>query len=456
MKKLFEVNDSERQRILEMHIDATKNFYITEQVKSLTVGPISRVSKVNRVNQDEGQFQKEYDEITKKYPNKKDVYSYRISKLDAEIKEYLSQESVVRKLLNGDNQISIWNDILVNGKYFAADLIKKVITKQGRKYKSARVGRKEDEKELTKPDNEEVTPPNKEVYQNDTITTPSETQQGYFQNNLWELSELGVDSFYDTFIAPYQMWLDEARKKSPGARMCVKSINIISSASRFRNTKGASDLTFIQLSKNRADSVLNFLLTQYGNLKGQVDDRNKPDRTLFCSGEVLNKKNAAITINPNGSNGDGTSGPNPPSPYLFTSTKFSGFKSGGNSEQYRNEYGTPISGSDQGGNVAYEKFKYVKPTVEIVLDLNLPNNSPVPGEQNPPAPDNVPSLNKKYWASLRYNTWKWNWNLDIDLGGGIPRQNTDSTLTTENTFQCPGVWNISKRNERKAYKSMGK
>jgi hypothetical protein len=69
MKKLFEVNDSERQRILEMHIDATKNFYITEQVKSLTVGPISRVSKVNRVNQDEGQFQKEYDEWTLKLKN---------------------------------------------------------------------------------------------------------------------------------------------------------------------------------------------------------------------------------------------------------------------------------------------------------------------------------------------------------------------------------------------------
>jgi len=455
MKKLFEVNDSERQRILEMHIDATKNFYITEQVKSLTVGPISRVSNVSRVNQDEGQFQKEYDKITKKYPNKGEVYSYQISKLDAEIKEYLSQESVVRKLLNGDNQISIWNDILVNGKYFAADLIKKVITKQGRKYKSARVGRKEDEKELTKPDNEEVTPPNKEVYQNDTITTPSETQQGYFQNNLWELSELGVDSFYDTFIAPYQMWLDEARKKSPGARMCVKSINIISSASRFRNTKGASDLTFIQLSKNRANSVLNFLLTQYGNLLGQVDEKNNKTRTLFCSGEVLNKQNEAITINPNGSNGDGTSGPNPPSPYLFTSTKFSGFKYGGNFEQYRNEYGNPISGSDKGGNVAYEKFKYVKPTVEIVLDLNLPKDSPVPGKEKTPLPDNVSSLNKKYWASLRYNTWKWNWKLDIDLGGG-PRQNTDSTLRTENTFQCPGVWNISKRNERKAYKSMGK
>ena len=34
MKKLFEINDSERQRILEMHIGATKRNYITEQQKT--------------------------------------------------------------------------------------------------------------------------------------------------------------------------------------------------------------------------------------------------------------------------------------------------------------------------------------------------------------------------------------------------------------------------------------
>jgi hypothetical protein len=34
MKKLFEIDNSERQRILEMHIDATKRNYITEQQKT--------------------------------------------------------------------------------------------------------------------------------------------------------------------------------------------------------------------------------------------------------------------------------------------------------------------------------------------------------------------------------------------------------------------------------------
>lgn len=38
MKKLFEINDSERQRILEMHIDATKKLYLNEQGITPTEG----------------------------------------------------------------------------------------------------------------------------------------------------------------------------------------------------------------------------------------------------------------------------------------------------------------------------------------------------------------------------------------------------------------------------------
>ena len=33
MRKLFEIDDIERNRILEMHVDATKNQYLTEQVR---------------------------------------------------------------------------------------------------------------------------------------------------------------------------------------------------------------------------------------------------------------------------------------------------------------------------------------------------------------------------------------------------------------------------------------
>jgi hypothetical protein len=40
MKKLFEIDNSERQRILEMHIDATKNLYIIEQGRVQASGGI--------------------------------------------------------------------------------------------------------------------------------------------------------------------------------------------------------------------------------------------------------------------------------------------------------------------------------------------------------------------------------------------------------------------------------
>jgi hypothetical protein len=181
--------------------------------------------------------------------------------------------------------------------------------------------------------------------------------------------------------------------------------------------------------------VLKFLISGYQSLKGHSESNNgkfEDFQTLWCSGEKLSTKSENIKINAQGTNKDGTSGPNPPVGYLFSSPKFEGFKAGGNYEKYRNEYGEPKS------NAEYENFKYVKPEVSIILDLNLNDNQPGTPKEKPELPDNIVAPNQEYWATLRYIDWAWIKRKKTGGGGG--RTNTDNSLRTGTTFECPGAF----------------
>jgi hypothetical protein len=103
---------------------------------------------------------------------------------------------------------------------------------------------------------------------------------------------------------------------------------ISTSASRFRNTGDAEGMTFAQLSQKRAESVDTYIREQLGSLV----EFPQP------------------VIDSGGSNGDGSSGPNPPERFAFVTKdgKVNTTNSNG-----RDDFGKPLTDVN-----AYEQYKY--------------------------------------------------------------------------------------------------
>jgi hypothetical protein len=312
-----------------------------------------------------------------------------------------NQNGYVKNILVGQEQIDLWEKIKKDDMYFAADIIKKVLnnSKGRERYKYCRLGTRNSFTDLeklpkTKPSTDDVTPP-----ELDTVILPSTVvQQDFFENNSWRLKPAGENEFFETFIAPYKTALINLRKSYPNAGICVQSMSLESSASRFKNQGEAEDMSFEQLSEQRARGVETFLMNNYIELGGR-----------WCTGK------RTTTINAKGQNGDGSSGPNPPKGYSFLPKGTDYSKKnfilpdannpvGKKLELKRTEFGTPEA-ADKGGEKAYEKYRYVRPTVKIQVfydvategadDKTLPINTP---------PEKIIDPAQKYWAALY--TWK--------------------------------------------------
>lgn len=207
-------------------------------------------------------------------------------------------------------------------------------------------------------------------------------------------------------------------------RACVNSISGNASASRFRNTSPADKLTFKQLAELRLNNAKDYLISEL-MVKYQMP---------WC------KKEPIIKLNPNGSNGDGTSGPNPPKDlgyYIpkgeYPMTKACSYdvdecKINGILVK-RDECGLPHSNKK-----SYDQYKYTNLNVEVafnfdLMDLEEPFKDPPIDdkkeggkESTPPIEDRLPkeevqSSDKTYSADFyggekfteikRKLTWKW-------------------------------------------------
>jgi hypothetical protein len=310
----------------------------------------------------------------------------------------------VKNILVGQSQIDLWEKIKIDDMYYAADIINAVISKSGSDaYKYCRLGTNKTAFELTDPSM--TTPPEDDETPGevDVVTIPSEiVQQDFFDNNSSALKQPGIDEFMATFIEPYKTALAKIRQTYPNAGICIQRMYIESSASRFRNQGGAKDMSFLQLSEARAKTVEYLLMNAYGKLGGN-----------WCTGT------RTTTINAKGQNGDGTSGPNPPVGYTFlpkgVDYNFDNFvdtrnmapKDKATYEGKRNQFGTPEP-ADKGGAKAYEKYRYVRPTVDVELYYgdekpNVPDT--LEGEKI--APDKIESKGQKYWAVL----YRWKFSI---------------------------------------------
>ena len=185
---------------------------------------------------------------------------------------------------------------------------------------------------------EEVLPPDTKFFPGSEVSIPKEEKTDqYFEDNQWILTEFAKNDLLVNIINP----LVNEKKNREG---CIDLIRVESSASRYRNTETAKDLSFLELSQKRNDAVKDFI---YGQLKSKGFEK-------WCKGT---ENISQIT---QGVNGDGTSGPNPPSPTPFIIEGQQKMEPASNDETKRNKFGTPHPNPED-----YNEHKYSRPTVRV-------------------------------------------------------------------------------------------
>jgi hypothetical protein len=164
----------------------------------------------------------------------------------------------------------------------------------------------------------------------------------------------------------------------------LQELYLYSSCSRFRNSKGASDLSFQELSKRRLETGRDYIIETFKKIGVIIDDST--DITL----DYMAKKSDKVPFG----NGDGSSGPNPPTndggfvplgDYPMTKGCGKGVDEcdvDGKTVE-RNELGEPLA-----SKADYEKFKFVKGYMNIVLNGEEPSNV----EPNPKTEDTQPDV----------------------------------------------------------------
>jgi hypothetical protein len=366
------------------------------------------------------------------------------------------EKAVINKLVQTSKfqtQLTIWEDIKINDPAYAADIIMYVLlNKWVERVVLKKMGvstRIPDEEIVYEKEGTEGSTPG------DESSEPGEEESFVeLQGADFGLDSQGVDNLYldnmskadtrvktkinEEIINPILEVLQnipetvEAKKiiskvqgkKKITWRACVNSISGNASASRFRNTSPADKLTFKQLAELRLNNAKDYLISEL-MVKYQMP---------WC------KKEPIIKLNPNGSNGDGTSGPNPPKDlgyYIpkgeYPMTKACSYdvdecKINGILVK-RDECGLPHSNKK-----SYDKYKYTNLNVEVafnfdLMDLEEPFKDPPIDdkkeggkESTPPIEDRLPkeevqSSDKTYSADFyggekfteikRRLTWKW-------------------------------------------------
>ena len=186
------------------------------------------------------------------------------------------------------------------------------------------------------------------------------TQGEPFPNNSTQVGQ-GVIDWVNGLIQN----INQFKKTYPGGKVSVANkvtvdgsvqnypFTILTSASRYRNTGQAEQMSFKQLSEERAQSVYDYIVNQLSSVVPDIG-------------------NTKVVLNSDGRNGDGSSGPNPPSPNKFSmeggepnSFKDSGERTFNNME--------PHTSPNE-----YEQYKFCIIQLAIEFNYNEDDELPVP------------------------------------------------------------------------------
>jgi len=308
------------------------------------------------------------------------------------------EKIVTRKLIQSDRfqqQTAIWEEIKEKDPAYAADIITYV--KFNDWVERVILKRYDDTEEIQPEDIVKETDPTKTVTDpTKTVEEPTQTEgipmmgadfgvsgsgnNNIYVDNCYNVDAKTKDKINSEIIQPILDVLANIPETVDNKKLiskmmkgkikftwrgCVNSVNFTSSASRFRNSKGttcdASKLTFLELSRRRAENAKNYIIKE-------LIEKNK---MAWCTGKPI------INLNYEGSNGDGTSGPNPPLNLGYYIPKGENPMSPAappDKTEYtingklvkRDECGAPLAKKSD-----YDKFKYTIINVDAAFNFEL-------------------------------------------------------------------------------------
>lgn len=210
-----------------------------------------------------------------------------------------------------------------------------------------------------------------------------------FPNNSWEVGndlKNHVKQIKDSIIStlkanPGTVAKIPSRFTLSGSTTSENPYTISTSASRIRNTVQAENMSFAQLSQRRAESVAEYINQELSSLVELPEP----------------------VINANGENGDGSSGPNPPSGYQFFNKQGKLISSG---DEGRNDYGEPIRNLKE-----YEQYKYCKFSIVVMFESESVGTSPEGSDATHTIGEWRLRINrkKKFKINIRW-PWEWDWS----------------------------------------------
>jgi hypothetical protein len=339
MRNLFELGNNERERILEMHINATKKLYLMEQEQIPTIEQIEgKLNEMLTVDEERKKLLKYGNVNTIKLETAlmnsmvQGTDKPAFGRLIRRIKSGPSTESpteLINYYSNTANNLvddfkNTWNLPEAEGKELKVFFTEKKI--------NVNSGGGTNETEKIKFE----------------VNWEPESNVQLYDNNEWKVS----DEFKRLFTSGVTTPIQRLRKEYPKINISLLELSIETSASRYRNTGGASEFTFSQLSGFRNNSAKNHII---GDLVANY---------------VLNTKEVTPTQKYLGSNGDGTTGPNPPEPNRYIDG--GEVKMESQPTQPRNQFGEPHTTPEE-----YNKYKYLKVKIVLVADFgeNYPKES---------------------------------------------------------------------------------
>ena len=249
----------------------------------------------------------------------------------------------------------------------------------------------------------EVIKGKEEPFSYDFLTDDEE--KTVFKDNRWENAEdayfspemkAKMDKAVDQFVSDFASGLIKE----------VKYINIESSASRYRNTEGAEKISWGELSYNRANSIVQ-LFRAAADKYGLSEEKRTTLQNI-------------IKLNTKGSNGDGTSGPNPvdPIPFGYYDQKGTFVPNNGTFDKNRStvvmaelgpggkptgKYTTKVQEPDKSKDM-YDEYKYVNVAVggTALITDETPITTLVPKtETTYSAAFKLPSKGLGWWESFK-------------------------------------------------------
>jgi hypothetical protein len=366
MKKLFEIDESEKSRILEMHLNATKRNYLKEQEDETGVNnnleqtPTKKTSTIEPFCKNyycvNSRCSKELEDANLIVQNNSTLNGQQVVQLPilgrglvdrskfkamgtegqkgtvAYEAKRITSEVIIPEMTTSTENWRKLNDACKSGDNAACCAIGK-LSAQIINTKGTIKGEKDKWGACVITSANQLQPETGASKTKKIKLKPPIPFNQIFDNNSPIIKQEMKDSLSN--------YLDRAIEQY-GNVLTVTDITIDTSSSRFRNTGDYSNKTFKQLSEDRTNSAYKFI-------------------TEMLTEKGFKFSNFTPVLNSNGGNGDGSSGPNPPEGYNYVD----GGEVTMNTQppkQPRDEFGAPLSNPED-----YEKFKYciIDITVEV-------------------------------------------------------------------------------------------